>query len=284
MHMGKETREVRKKRADYSHLMKELKKQRVTPPAKKSGKKKRTKQKPPPISPDRQRIMSNEKIRFFFSEEGGKIHDKSCYEARKIPDEKLRFSGEYRSDLPQCRLCAVKAYVRLGAKDFYNLSNYEKLFERMELTPELLQQMYVKEGMRTTAGAGCLTVWGKEDVWRLELTGPSNALRLMHNNYYGTPDGSRRFTQGYHVQLEPVSAKYAITTIAGYTYEGHKAAAARRAQEVQERQRRLEAVQTPTLVSMEGFPKEDPVVPERGQIFQWFLVWLGNVLSKVFHK
>lgn len=277
--MGKETKDVPKRRTNYPQ-----KKNSSTPAKKSSSKKQPVKPKLPPISPYRQRIMSDEKIRFFYSEEGGQFHDKSCHETRKIPDEKLRFSGDYRTDLPQCDLCKVKAYVRLGAKDFYNLSSYEKLFERMDLTPDLLRQMYVQEGMQTTAGADCLTIWGKEDTWRLELMGPGNTLRLMHNNYYGTPDGGRRFTPGYHVQLEPVSAKYAIATIAGYTYEGHKAAVARREQEMRERQRRLDMMAAPVFVSIEEPSNEESQGIERGGKLRQFFAWFKYFLSKFLHK
>ena len=56
-------------------------------------------------------------------------------------------------------------------------------------------------------------------------------MRLMHNNYYPLPDGTRIFTGGYHIQAERATANYAFTAISGYTYAGHKAAMLKREQE-----------------------------------------------------
>ena len=124
----------------------------------------------------------------------------------------------------------MKAFARLGAKDFYNIPLYEKLFRRMRFTPKLLRCMYVNEKMRTSTSSNGLTIWGKEDSWRLAFQGDGDTRKLMNNNYYLLPDGTRMFTRGYHLQAERATANYAFAVIAGYTYEERKKAMLRREQ------------------------------------------------------
>lgn len=182
----------------------------------------------------RQRVMSDETVKYLYSKSGGCLHDKSCPVARDIPDGELYCSKDYLPNIPQCPICAAKAYVRLGAKDFYNYSLYEKLFQRMQFTPALLRRMYVDEKMQTKASVNGLTIWGKEDTWRLEFRDGSDTMRLMHNNYHPLSDGTRIFTRGYHRQVRKATAYYALTVISGYTYAGHKEAMIRREKAAQE--------------------------------------------------
>ncbi len=247
-HMGRRTRAVIREKTDYTRFLLDLQGQGLP-----------SSPKPTPVvpskpkisfSPYRQRIMSDETVKYLYSKSSGVFHDKSCPEALKIPDEELCCSKEYLTEIPQCPLCAIKAYVRLGAKDLYNFHRYERLFDRMRFDPALIRQMYIQKGLKTFAGSNGLTIWGKEDSWRLEFREDSDKTRLMHNNYHPLPDGTRVFTKGYHVQVDPVTPQYALSVIAEYTYEAHKAAMLRREQEVQERLRRLSAAQMPAPSEM----------------------------------
>lgn len=226
--MGRKTKGVIRERKDYTGLLLELQGQSPSPPPRPAAAASEHKT---PYSPYRQRMMSDEAVKYLYSKQGGQFHDKSCLKAQHIPDEELGYSEKYLSNISQCPLCAVKAYVRLGAKDFYNYPLYEKLFQRMRFTPVLLRRMYVNEKMRTSASSNGLTIWGKEDSWRLEFWDGSDTMRLMHNNYYPLPDGTRIFTGGYHIQAEQATANYAFTAISGYTYAGHKVAMLKREQE-----------------------------------------------------
>lgn len=191
--------------------------------------------------------MSDETIKYLYAKSGGDLHDKSCPKARNIPDEELCTSKEYLSNLPQCPHCKIKAYVRAGAKDFYHFPLYERLFQQMKFNTALLRRMYIQEKMKTSASNNGLTIWGKEDSWRMEFLEGSDTTRLMHNNYHPLPDGTRVFTQGYHVQAEWATPQYALTIIAGYTYEGHKAAMLRREQN---RLKQLSAMEPSTSSDM----------------------------------
>lgn len=226
---------ARRSRADYTALLNELQKRKPAdsvsetaasqPPAPKA----KPASAPPSISPFRQRLMSDEGILYFYSQAGDVIHDKTCRAARLIPDEALRWSDSYRPDLMQCPDCRLKAYLRLGARDASRTAAYEKLFETMGFSEKLLRRMYVHDGIQTEIiGPDRLKLWGNEDVWLLELLADRKSLRLLHNNYCALPDGGRSFVPGFHEQAAPATAEYAVSVIAGYTYEKHKAAAAKR--------------------------------------------------------
>lgn len=275
MHMGRKTRGVIRKKTDYTRLLSELQGQGFPPSPK-----------PTPVvtsgpkmtfSSYRQRIMSDETVKYLYSQSGGELHDKSCPEALKIPDEELCCSKEYLTELTQCPLCAVKAYVRLGAKDLYNFHRYERLFERMRFDSPLIRQMYVQKGLETSAGSNGLTIWGKEDSWRLEFWEDSDKTRLMHNNYRPLPDGTRVFTEGYHVQAEWATPQYALTVIAGYTYEGHKAAMLLR-----EQARRLSVTERPAPSEM--LPAERFKAHKRWAKIVRFIEKFTTWLRGIFHK
>ncbi len=173
--------------------------------------------------------MSDERILYFYSGSGGEVHDKTCPQARDISDQDLRWSNTYLNHLPQCSLCWMKAYLRLGTRDLFRSSNYETLFSEMGMPSQLLRRIYVHEGMQTeTIGSGRLKIRCREDTWLLEAVPGTHHLRLFQNNYRANSDGSRTFTPGYHEQAVCACARYAVKVIVGYTYIGHKAALAQR--------------------------------------------------------
>lgn len=238
--MGKKaTRPVYRNRVDYSHLLKELQKNTSAgsledrekeacevPEA--SGKPEEKKQ--PELSLFRQRILSNEQIKYIYSEREALFHDKSCREARLIPDDELRYSQEYRKDKKQCPECACKAYVRCGAKDLENYETYRKLFEKMQIQEKLIRHIYVDCGMKTKASVNVLTVWDREDTWKIVSLDTGGRVQLLHNNYHLSPDGERSFDSGYHVQnsvSQSTNAAYAFKIIETYSFDEHKAAKAR---------------------------------------------------------
>ena len=172
--MGRRTKGIVRERKDYTKLLLELPGQST--PDSQPEKTVSTLAPKTQYSPYRQRIMSDEAVKFIYAKDRGQLHDKSCSEVQKIPDEELCCSEKYLSNISQCPYCVVKAYIRLGTKDFYNLPLYEKLFRRMRFTPKLLRRMYVNEKMRTSASSNGLTIWGKEDSWRLEFRGDGDIM------------------------------------------------------------------------------------------------------------
>lgn len=218
---------ARRSRTNYTALLRELQGHKTDGPETAAVRSPPPKTPPPAPLPDpgfRHRLLSNEAVRYFYSQTDGVLHDKTCRLARQIPDEKLCWSGSYRPDLVQCPDCRLKAYLRLGARDACRAAAYEPLFEAMGFSEELLRRMYVEQGIRTEiVGPGWLKLWGREDTWLLEPAPDGKALRLMHNNYRAQPDGSRRFAPGFHEQAASVTAQVAVSMITRYSYEKHKA-------------------------------------------------------------
>lgn len=202
-----------------------------------------------------------------YEKDGILIHDKTCPAVRKICDEELRHTEKYLNHLHPCPLCQTKAYLRLGAKDLYNLRGYETLFEQMQIPPRMQRRLYVHMGIKTAyLGPGQLKIWGKEDTWLLEKVPGSSYLRLLHNNYCSLEDGTRRFVPGYHEQVVCSSAKYAFSVITGYTYAGHLAAA----------ERLKEAVRVPTEI--ETIPSQTSPCPQT--MWKRFELWLKRLFKK----
>ena len=222
----KPTRGIQRDRVDYTNLLAELRNQKPESVSTEAVSEKKKDEKE--ISPARQRLMSSERVWYIYEDGGNVIHDKTCQEVRRIRDEDLRHTEKYLHHLQPCPLCQTKAYLRLGAKDLYNLRGYETLFERMRISPRMQRRLYVYAGIKTMyLGPGRLKVWGKEDTWLLEEVPHSSHLRLLHNNYCPMRDGARRIVSGYHEQVVCASARYAFSVITGYTYAGHVAAAER---------------------------------------------------------
>lgn len=261
----KPTRGIEREWTDYTNLLTELQSKKTKRPKSKKGAKEKAPALPQ-ISPARQRLMSDEHVWYLYEKGGGVIHDKTCLEARWIPDETLRCTEKYLQGLRPCAFCQTKAYLRLGAKDLYNLRGYETVFAQMRISPQLQRRAYVHEGIRTEyLGPGRLKLWGKEDTWLLETIPGSTHLRLLHNNYCPQKDGTRRFVPGFHEQAICTSAKYAFSVIIGYTYAGHIAA--------------MERQQAAASAPVEE-DKLIPQVPPRPQsIWKRFLLWLKR-LSK----
>lgn len=261
--MGKRpTRSVPRARTNYNWLLAELQAQEEAPrdePASAPPQKGM----PPAFSPARQRLMSDERVRYLYVK-GGNFHDKTCPAAREIRDEDLRWSETYLNHLPQCPLCQTKAYLRAGARDMARCSDYEKLFQKMGFSPKLLRRMYIHEKLRTEyLSPGRLKIWSREDTWLLEEIPGSEHLRLLHNNYRQLPDGTRQLVSGYHEQVVCASAQYAIAVIAGYTYDGHKAAMEKK-----------HTAAAPAAAAVDTAPPPTPGLWER------FRHWIRRLLGK----
>lgn len=119
-------------------------------------------------SEDRHRIMSNQKIKYLYSRKENIIHDKHCSCAKYIPDEDLLWSEEYVTNLKPCSDCMVQAYVSAGAKDPKEIEKYRAFFDKTQLSIDQIRNIYVENGMKTRISMDAMTVWYKEDTWRIK--------------------------------------------------------------------------------------------------------------------
>lgn len=173
-------------------------------------------------SEDRHRIMSNQKIKYLYSRQKNVIHDKHCSCAKYIPDEGLLWSEKYVTDLKPCSDCMLQAYVSAGAKDPKEIEKYRAFFDKTQLSIDQIRNIYVENGMKTRISMDAMTVWYKEDTWRIKCLPKKGHVQLYHNNYAVRKKGVREFTQGFHVQSPACSDTnigYAISIIKNYEYK-----------------------------------------------------------------
>lgn len=268
--MGKSTRGVQRERIDYSGLLSELQAKQKTQATDTPAEPEKT----PPVSQPqmsvlRQRLMSNEKVKYFYARGQQVLHDKTCPEAKKISDSSLRWTDHYLGSFKPCPVCETKAYLRQGAKDIFRYAEYQKTFELLRITPKMQRKMYVHRGMKTESyGPGRLKIRGTEDNWILETVPRTSEIKLMHNNYRPLPDGTREFCPGYHKQVVCQNPEYALSLIAGYTYAGHKAAA-------EEKKRKIQAAKAALAAKQAAVPQEPPARPL--SLWERIKRWIGNL-------
>ena len=173
-------------------------------------------------SKERHRIMSNQKIKYLYSRKDGIIHDKHCDNVKNILDEDLLWTEEYLPNLKPCPECMIQAYVSAGAKDPKEMETYLSFFEKAKMTIDQIRNVYVENGMKTRISIDTMTVWHKEDTWRIKNLPKKGHVQLYHNNYAVRKKGVREFTQGFHIQ-SPVCAdtdiRYALSIIKNYEYK-----------------------------------------------------------------
>lgn len=168
----------------------------------------------------RHKHLSNENILFAIVRSEGKIHDKTCCVLKAYNDDEIEFSSEYDDLLCQCSECEIKAAIRVGAKD-NDIEAHEKFFRRVNASIDSIRKIYITMGFKTTVVKNVLTVWYKEDVWKIISNDKSNIVELKHNNYVPLKDKERKFIEGFHVQNGYINFKNAINYIYEYEYVDH---------------------------------------------------------------
>lgn len=172
------------------------------------------------ISLHKQRILSNETFKYVYCISERIIHDKHCPCCRDIADCDFAGIEEYDETMRQCPKCMERAYITLGAKDSKSYRKYQKIFRKFQATTEDLKLLYLTLGAKTTANYDAITVWHKEDAWHIQAR-REGRVRLYHNNYIVLKDGTRKFTEGFHVQnayCEETDLRYALNVIKNYAY------------------------------------------------------------------
>lgn len=175
----------------------------------------------------RHRIMSNEKIKFLYSNKLGVIHEKHCICAKHIPDEELEYCQEYQTDLKPCPECMIQAYIISGAKDPKEIDWYLRFFEKVGITEERAKNIFIDNKMNTRISPDIMTIWHKEDTWRIKALPKKGRVQVFHNNYKVKAKGERSFTQGFHLQspaCADTNIDYALSVIKNYKYKPEECA------------------------------------------------------------
>lgn len=182
------------------------------------------------------RFLSDERVKFIYSNRNLRIHDKSCYHVKYLDDDEIHASEEYMVGYAVCPECEIKSYIRAGAKDIKNYDEYIKLFNVIGADKDAIKRMYLGLKFKTqishmhTEGYkysnltnNAITVWYREDTWRIGVT-DKNRVRLEHNNYKKLKGGGREFVPGFHIQSDrthSASLDYVLDVIRDYRYQNH---------------------------------------------------------------
>lgn len=89
------------------------------------------------------------------------------------------------------------------------------------MTTEQIRNIYVENGMKTRISIDTMTVWHKEDTWRIKSLPKKGHVQLYHNNYAVRANGVREFTQGFHIQslmCADTDIRYVLNIIKKYEY------------------------------------------------------------------
>ena len=173
-------------------------------------------------SEERHRIMSDQRIKYFYSKKDGIIHDKHCDNAKDILDEDLLWAEEYLPKLKPCPDCMIHAYIIAGAKDPREIETYFGFFEKTQMTTKQIRNIYIENRMKTRIYMDTMTVWHKKDTWRIKSLPKKGHVQLYHNNYTVEKNGVREFTQGFHIQslmCSDTDIRYALSIIKKYEYK-----------------------------------------------------------------
>lgn len=168
----------------------------------------------------RHKCLSDESVAFAIVRTKGKIHDKTCSELKSFDDSEIEFTDEYDNSKCQCMECETKAAIRFGAKD-NDIDAHEKFFKKVGATSDFIHKLYITMGFKTTAVNNVLTVWYKDDVWKIISHDKSCIVELKHNNYVPLKGKERKFTEGFHTQSERTHFINAINYIYAYEYLDH---------------------------------------------------------------
>ena len=150
----------------------------------------------------------------------GVIHDKCCPHIQDVPAYMIEFTKSYPSAGVQCGDCAVRTYIRNGAEDIGNLEKYIAFFHRVKWKSSSIKKLYVDHNVRTRIDTDVLTIWYKDDTWKIKSSPGTSRVDLLHNNYT-IQNNQRYFTNGFHTQARCIDMSTAISCIYSYDYHRH---------------------------------------------------------------
>lgn len=160
---------------------------------------------------------------------------------------------------------------------------YLDFFERTKMTTEQIRNIYVENGMKTRISIDTMTVWHKEDTWRIKSLPKKGHVQLYHNNYAVRANGVREFTQGFHIQslmCADTDIRYVLNIIKKYEYKPEEYALhngkLNKAEKKKAKQCQVEKIQKLTL-SLEALLGEKTAEPT---LWQKVKSYISGLFSK----
>lgn len=187
----------------------------------------------------RQSLLDNSKMVFYYSSNGGFIHDKDCENIKNIPLEYFEASEKAPKYSEYCPKCKRRLLVRVACSPYVKqIAGCERFLKEMKISNKKLEKMVLEKQMKFNfQSPGEFYIKCNEDIWMIDASDKKH-IRLFHNNYSVIGESTRVIVSGYHNQNQDGNDfRYMMNYISGYTWEKHL-----------EAKRRLEAEDTESVV------------------------------------
>ncbi len=183
------------------------------------------------------RMLSDEKVLYFYHQTKNTIHEKHCELVKKIPFDDLLSLPAYKNGKKQCPHCALQSYLRIGAEDYKKHKEYDKLFKRMKADIKFIRKIFVELKFKTRlSDTSTIRIQYGDETWKIKLLDRSTGqVSLSHNDYRLNYDGTRKKYGTYHIQNERcklTTIQKAVSVITKYKSHRPFSAYSKREQQV----------------------------------------------------
>lgn len=201
----KSTRGKIRDRIDYSELLQNLRAKDTEVPIQEEKPKPEPEPQKPSVETDKRflRMLSDEKVLYFYHQAKNTIHEKHCELVKKIPVEDLTPLPAYKNGRKQCPNCALQSYLRIGAEDYKKDKAYDRLFKKMKADIKFIRKIFVEIKFKTRlTDASTIRIQYGDEAWKMKLLDNTGHISLSHNDYRLHYDGTREKYHTYHIQNE----------------------------------------------------------------------------------
>ena len=171
----------------------------------------------------RQSLLDNSKMTFYYSSNGGYIHDQDCELIKDIPLEFFEASEKAPKHSQYCPKCKRRLLVRVACSPYVKqISGCERFLKTMGFSNKKLEKAVLGDEMKFNYQSPSeFYIKCNEDSWMIDATDKDN-LKLFHNNYKVVDENTRVIVSGYHNQNQDGNDFGGmIKYISGYTWEKH---------------------------------------------------------------
>lgn len=171
----------------------------------------------------RQSLLDNAKMKFYFSTDGGYVHDKNCEKVMQICIESFDASDMLPDNRELCPLCKRKILLRMACDPYVKqIPNCDWLLKKVNVSNSKLEKIVMIHNMKFNyQSASEFYIKCNEDSWMIDASNLNN-IRLFHNNYSVIDDTRRSIESGYHNQkMDGHSFNSMLNYISDYSWEKH---------------------------------------------------------------
>ncbi|MCC8072719.1 MAG: hypothetical protein LIO62_01130 [Clostridiales bacterium] len=170
----------------------------------------------------RQDKLSNQKLKYVYSNSDFVYHDRECGLAKKIPDEEFEMTSQFSDDYTWCNSCYKFAIIRCGIQNDAKLfEQYAKYFKLVKADKQLLHFLIVENNAKLwILSSNMMEFKVNEDSWR--VSSRNGSLTLLHNNYHFDKNDKRVLENTFHIQIENIkSFRLCVNHMVKYSFDKH---------------------------------------------------------------